>query len=127
MTLITGPVCSKLGYDNPGLVQNLKFRNKSFKSNFSLILFIYILMTGCSKKGVKNFFSQKKAFEQEKKERRLKFNPGLVSIGLQTTGPSRSLPSPPTLLVDQTSYVPQFPGTRDFVLVRDPPSLSLAF
>ena len=49
----------------------------------------------------KEFFFPEKAFEQEKKKRRLKFNPRLVPIGLQTTGPSsvsgpsRSLSSPP--------------------------------
>ena len=29
------------------------------RSNFSLILFIYNLMIGCSKKGIKNFFPRK--------------------------------------------------------------------
>ena len=77
-------------------MQNLKFRNKSFKSNFSLILFIYNLMIECSKKGIKNF-SPEKAFEQEKKIRRLKFNPGLcqsVFKQLGPVGPSPPLPSP---------------------------------
>jgi len=43
------------------------------------------LLIECSKNNRENYPG--KSFEQKKKKPRLKFNPGLVLIGLRTTGP----------------------------------------
>lgn len=43
-------------------------------------------MMGCSKKN-KEIYLQRCAFKQKGKRPGLKFNPGLVPVGLQTSGP----------------------------------------
>ena len=62
----------------------LEFRYEGLKRKFSLTLFAHNLLVECSKKIEKIILE--KAFEQKKKKPRLKFNPGLVLIGLRTTG-----------------------------------------
>ena len=64
-------------------------RYESLKRTFSLIILAYNLLIECSKKSWgKSILGN--AFEQTKKEPEIKFNPGLVLIGLWTTG-SRSV------------------------------------
>ena len=62
-----------------------EFRYESIKRKFSLILFIYNLMIGCSKKNRENY--RGKCFGTKEEETGLRFNPGLALIGLRTTGP----------------------------------------
>ena len=74
----TGSVlgCSKLGLDNPGLVQNwIQIWKLIIKSKFSLILFVNKLMFRCSMNIREN--CPKKWFWTKEKETRVKFNPGL--------------------------------------------------
>ena len=61
------------------------FTSESFKRKFILILFVYNLMIGCSKKIRKNYL--KRLLHKKIKKPGLKFNPGLALISLQTTGP----------------------------------------
>ena len=74
----TGSVlgCSKLGLDNPGLVQNwIQIWKLIIKSKFSLILFVNKLMFRCSMNIREN--CPKKWFWTKEKETGVKFNPGL--------------------------------------------------
>ena len=45
-------------------------RSESFKRNFSIIVFVYKLMIGCSKKNRENYL--KKNFERRNKESEIK-------------------------------------------------------
>ena len=56
--------------------------NESFKSKFTLILFVHNLMIGYSKKNRE--IVRENAFKEKKKRRWLKFNPGLALIRLRT-------------------------------------------
>ena len=67
-----GPSCSKLGYDNPGLVRDLN--SDCFKSISLLILFVYKLMIGSSKNNSENYPS--KCFRIPEKETGLNLTPG---------------------------------------------------
>ena len=58
-------------------------RSESFKRNFSIIVFVYKLMIGCSKKNRENYL--KRTLNVGIKNPRLKFNPGLALISFRTT------------------------------------------
>ena len=62
-----------------------EFRYESLKSKFSLILFVNNLGLATLKRIEK--IVGENAFDEKKKRPRLKFNPGLALISLQTTGP----------------------------------------
>lgn len=66
---ITGPSCSKLGEDNPGLVWNLISDLKPLKE-YSLEFCLSRMMIGFSKKNRDNY--PEKAFERGKKKTRIK-------------------------------------------------------
>ena len=57
------------------------FRSESFERKLKAILFVYNLMTGCSKK------NRKMLLNIRNKETHLTFNSGLVLISLRTTRP----------------------------------------
>ena len=59
-----------------------EFRYESLKGKFSLILFVYNLMIGYSKKIEK--IVRENALDGEEKRPGLKFNPGLALIGLRS-------------------------------------------
>ena len=61
------------------------FRSGNLKRRFSLILFVYNLMMGCTKKYRENCL--KRHLSEEIKKPGFKFNPELVLMAFRTTGP----------------------------------------
>ena len=60
-------------------------RSEGFKRKFSIIIFVYNLMTGCSSKKRENY--PRKTLKQKDKEPGLNFNPALALLSSEQLGP----------------------------------------
>ena len=60
-------------------------RSEGFKRKFSIIIFVYNLMTGYSSKKRENY--PRKTLKQKDKETWIKFNPGLALLSSEQLGP----------------------------------------